>query len=393
MGGPILSAKQRLLVALVIVVAGQSASAATITVRKDGTGDYTQVQPALDAAAEGDTVLIGPGEYTELIPSYIPGYAWDVDVCAYVRVSNLTIIGAGVGQTVLGPTIPQGSRITFSPKCMVWLDGNERHVSGITFRNCYDGIHVIDGPVFVDACAFVDNAGFGIVWQTNGSGGWVRDSQFSSSRLGSTGIGMLGFGSDVLVSNCIFDAADVYVQSVQNIRILSSEIRNSSVGLQLAAGARCIVDDCLIENCAVAGTVLSGVAPHCDILESTVSGGEAAVAVYADATVSAASTVFEGGSNSVFYFANAGPAEVHDCHLIRNGPYTINCNQPEGLPLVVHDFTMNYWGSTDPEVVAGWIKDQNDDPTNFSIVTYLPLADGPVATESVNWGSVKSMFR
>lgn len=127
-----MSTKQRLLVALVIVT------------------------------AEGDTVLIGPGECTELVPSYIPGYARDVDVCAYVRVSNLTIIGAGVGQTVLGSTSPQGNGLTFSPKCMVWLDGNERNMSGITFRICHEGIHVINGPVFVDDCAFVGNAGYGI---------------------------------------------------------------------------------------------------------------------------------------------------------------------------------------------------------------------------------------
>jgi hypothetical protein len=79
--------KLKLVILLVVClgVAGP-ALAATITVEKDGSGDYTQVQPALDAAASGDTVLIGPGEFTELIPSYIPGYAWDVEICAYVRV-------------------------------------------------------------------------------------------------------------------------------------------------------------------------------------------------------------------------------------------------------------------------------------------------------------------
>ena len=120
-------------ISLILVVAAQSGLAATITVEKDGSGDFTQVQPALDAAASGDTVLIGPGEFTELIPSYIPGYAWDVDVCAYVRVPNLTIIGAGAGQTILGPTSYIGSKQTFSPKCMVWLDGNDRFV--VIFHN------------------------------------------------------------------------------------------------------------------------------------------------------------------------------------------------------------------------------------------------------------------
>ena len=33
--------------------------AATITVESDGSGDYTEIQPALDAAADGDTVRVG----------------------------------------------------------------------------------------------------------------------------------------------------------------------------------------------------------------------------------------------------------------------------------------------------------------------------------------------
>ncbi len=37
--------------------------AATITVDRNGGGDYTEIQPAIDAAADGDTVLVQPGEY------------------------------------------------------------------------------------------------------------------------------------------------------------------------------------------------------------------------------------------------------------------------------------------------------------------------------------------
>jgi len=176
-----LKVKLLCLVSLIVVAAVQGGLAATITVEKDGSGDYTQVQPALDAAASGDTVLIGPGEFTELIPSYIPGYAWDVEVCAYVRVPNLTIIGAGAGQTILGPTSYQGSTQTYSPKCMVWLDGNERFVEGITFRNCFEGMHIVEGPLYVDGCEFLNNGRYGIIWGTNGQGGYVRNSHFSST--------------------------------------------------------------------------------------------------------------------------------------------------------------------------------------------------------------------
>lgn len=185
---------------IIVALMALGASAATISVEKDGSGDYTQVQPALDAAASGDTVLIGPGEFTELIPSYIPGYAWDVEVCAFVRVPNLTIIGAGEGQTVLGPTSYNGSTQTFSPKCMVWLDGNERFVEGITFRNCYDGMHIVEGPLFVDHCEFLNNGGFGIIWGTNASGGYVRNSSFSSTVINNDGLSVIWGGPTYLLN-------------------------------------------------------------------------------------------------------------------------------------------------------------------------------------------------
>ena len=60
-------------VAAVVLLCSSSAFAATITVERDGSGDFTTIQPALDAVASGDTIRIGPGDYTESEPSYIPG--------------------------------------------------------------------------------------------------------------------------------------------------------------------------------------------------------------------------------------------------------------------------------------------------------------------------------
>ncbi|MCD4827913.1 MAG: hypothetical protein K8R90_00590, partial [Candidatus Cloacimonetes bacterium] len=51
-----------LLVALCLAVA---LSGVTLTVRQDGMGDYTEIQSAIDASADGDTVLAWPGRYFE----------------------------------------------------------------------------------------------------------------------------------------------------------------------------------------------------------------------------------------------------------------------------------------------------------------------------------------
>src|SRR6185369_17485454 len=43
------------------------ATGATLTVRKDGTGNYTTIQSAVNAMAARDTCLVGPGAYAERI--------------------------------------------------------------------------------------------------------------------------------------------------------------------------------------------------------------------------------------------------------------------------------------------------------------------------------------
>ena len=203
-----MAAKRISLLLIVLGLAANAAIAATITVRKDGTGDYIRIQPALDAAASGDTVLIGPGEYTTLNPSYIPGYAWDVDVGAYVRVPDLTLIGAGAGLTVIGPTSYQGDSQTFSPKALVWLEGDLRRIEGITFRNCYEGIHAIDGPIFVEGCSF-ENNGIGVIWKTDESGGHILDSSVETSVGGALSIGMIGSGSGIEISGLVSSGGQV----------------------------------------------------------------------------------------------------------------------------------------------------------------------------------------
>jgi hypothetical protein len=49
--------------ALSIALSGAPGAAGTIVVDPGGAGDFSHIQPALDAAADGDTVLVKPGEY------------------------------------------------------------------------------------------------------------------------------------------------------------------------------------------------------------------------------------------------------------------------------------------------------------------------------------------
>ena len=52
----------------------------------------------------------------------------------------------------------------------------------------------------------------------------------------------------------------------------------------------------------------------------------------------------------------------------------------------------NWWGTTDPEEVESWILFWDWGPLNV-VVDYLPMADGPMATEPVSWSEMKALFR
>ncbi len=64
-------------------------SAKTWYVEKDGSADFTVIQNAVDAAAAGDTIRIGPGRFEEFRGYVYPAGVYDI--CLYNTHSELTV--------------------------------------------------------------------------------------------------------------------------------------------------------------------------------------------------------------------------------------------------------------------------------------------------------------
>jgi len=84
---------------LCAVLLAVPATAATITVATDGTGDYITVYDALEAATEGDTILIRNGTYTETM-------------ALIITKNNIALMGENVDMVTL--FTPVGVGVTIS---------------------------------------------------------------------------------------------------------------------------------------------------------------------------------------------------------------------------------------------------------------------------------------
>ncbi len=360
------------LVVLAVFWSTAGAHAGTIRVERDGSGDYTTLQPALDAAAVGDTVLIGPGEYTELTSQYLPGNGGWVQVVGYVKDPGLTIVGSGEQATILGPSEYTPGIVINS---LAYLLSGDLTVQGLTIRNCSEGMHIDNGRIYIYDCRFEGNQ-TGIGWYSTDSGGGVWDSSFTSTISNSNGVFFLGSGHGLLISKCNFSGSSLIIQDLTDVQINDCEINGGTFGIQLELGSEVLVNNCFFHDLSVAGIgVLSS--SRCIVGNSEISGGVVAVSIDGQGYFEANNSIFRGGSQCIFDLHQIQASNVNYSDLIRGGgDYSIICTQFPSDGAVRHDFRGNYWGTTDPAQIEAWILDGHDDPNIRAEVLYTPFATG-----------------
>jgi len=378
-----------ILFAIVAIISmGGSAHAESWRVEQLGSGEFTTIQDAVDAAADGDTILIGPGHYKDMHQVEQSGFTPEV-VVSWEDARELTFIGVGPDQVILGPD--EYNEFDLGPKG-IYHPGSERvHVSGISFQNFYVALR-ISGGCEVDNCIF--NFSYEGIAQIGAGICRVTNCEFHH-QLFSYGIASWN-ATEFTVENCLFEKAKVYFDGISNVTV-------SDCSFDGMIGSFVGSDGSFINNVAAVNYNHSlYISSHSQVLiqdcEFSVlpDGGRILHVVDYGTNVEINDSIFSGGWFATMHFRVSPTVVARGNHFIK-GPesdaFTVRI-QDWSIPFNGSiDLRGNYWGTDNPSLVAQWIYDGVDDPEIHVEVQYLPIADGPLPTEKISLGGLKAMYR
>lgn len=364
----------------------QDARARTWRVELDGSGDFRDIQPAVEAASPGDTIRIGPGRYQTLHPIVAP--AWTEETIVAVTKDNLTFIGAGADLTILGKTsyyAPEGQ----DPKGICSVDSYDVSISSLTIENMKQGIYWWQGTIAVDNCTFRGFANAIGCWVSAGS---IEDCHFEISNNGKALAPDL---TDALsVTRCSFigyGQGFVTGASAHNIDFVDCEFRDNRTAMvydRWSTGT--------IQNTTITGSIFAGLMvtynSQVDLAGVNIDGGEYGLIIMDGSVVNGSNVVLQGTSVAALNVASESRVTLNNSHVLPYSGVGVRTYAYFGSPVVL-DLTGNYWGTTDTNSIDSMILDVNDNPSVHCTVLYEPFANGQVPTETTTWGDLKSLFR
>ena len=366
-----------------------SALARTWQVEKDGSGDFRIIQEAVDAAVSGDTIQVGPGRFDDFADFTAP--AWTREVIIGVTKNNLTFIGSGFEETIIGPEVmyePPG----LPPMGIACIENYFCEFRDLRVENVYNGIYWAHGRVEVSNCTF-----FGCpngVYLFNDGGGLVKDSTFVSTFRQHDGIITFSPCRDILVIDCIFSGlgSGVDFNGTDNAEVSSCQFSCETTAIHFGQGSEGSASNNTAADPTGLGVWVSSNSSAV-LTNNTIFGSFSSLYLDSWAHVSGSGNVFSGGPEvGTIFLGGASTATLNGNHILKSGDWAVFLVY-YFYELIEQDLTGNFWGTTDPDSISSWIWDYNDDPTIHSVVNFEPFADGPVPAEEKSFGSIKAMFR
>lgn len=350
---------------------------------QDGTGDFTTIQPAVNSASLGDTILVGPGEYRDYGPYTSPDGSWTISTCVGVGVDSLTIIGTNRDGVRIGP--PPAPPSPSQPDGVAPAPGvSFIRIESLTIENAWDGFNVKGGAV-ATLCTFRENR-VGIIY-TGDSGIRVFECLFDNN---SDGFNSYQAASGISIANCEARLGSVgfYLGSATGVQISSCEVRDCGAGIGVSSSTDIFVYNCTIANC-VCGVEIHDYS-NVTISDSDISGS--GCALYSGfASVQASGNIFRGASLRTLTLANAS-GSFHGNHILKGSQFSVYMYYTTPQPIHV-DMRNNYWGTTSADSVRAWIWDHSDDPSVYGVVDFEPFSPTPLPTEKKSLGGVKGLYK
>lgn len=365
---------------------GPGAHARLWRVERDGSGDYSTIQPAIDAAAPGDTIQLGPGRYTETTSTSFPGFT--VQSHAVVEKGPLTFLARAPGQSIIGPTGrhdvglgPHGMSVSATAAGIT--------VDGLVIENVFDGIYALHGLT-------------------------IRASTFRGSFHGVSAFAVVNLAIRASQFEANDRAVSIGPNAVSPEISRSAFLGNISHAVAFIACANAFVDSCAIEGPGTGVTIQQGswgrierstisstARPAVDIAidaiasvtESRLLAGTWTLAVSARSTAFVTRSVIKGGLYASAYFSGQSSVAIEQSDILGSGAWTAQADDYITDPVVHLNLKNNYWGTASSSLVASWIHDGVDDPSIKAIIDFEPILVTPVASTQTSMGALKGRFR
>jgi len=380
---------------LALMHCGLGALSATLTVERDGSGDFFVIQDAVDAAASGDTIMIGPGRFDEGQVVSVPG--WTEYVRVLVKQEHLTIIGAGVDQTIIGPNSPWDLSQGFNMGVEGgpgW--GNDTViVKGVSFENMGYAVHSFPASnLFIEDCRFSGN--HYSIFAINGVSVDVVGCEFRFMPRDGKFL-FLDNNPVVAVTGSTFTLADEshWIQLAVQFQGSYGEISDcifidGTVGLALSVGSSFKVNRCSFVGQERWGMLVNGGA-SLEMVDSRFEDQDTAFFLSNIGKSTITRTEIASVSRDVVRFdSSGGDFSITDSILAHGPQYTIYQFSPCDKDSVEYphiDMTNNDWGTTIADSIESWIS------TCTFVVDYEPFVGQETPVEDSSLGSFKSMFR
>jgi hypothetical protein len=399
------------LVATFVLIALAGASMSTTTtartwrVEKDGSGDYKIIQDAVDVAASGDTVRVGPGRFDDMRLVTTPG--WADSVIVQVKQYELTIIGSGP-ETIIGKDEPWDDVLGDHRKGIATSDYWGNHVlrvEDLKIENMRDGIYTSfeyepGGTLEVRNCEFHMND-LSLLLIGHFSRDRFVDCRFdqlarNKSHVAAHWHEYLEFDhcEFVLPENHEWNQSHASFNVIQQVRIRDCVFLDGFVGFEINTCSDFVMERCRFdgqENLGVNASILSNVRMVASAFENQ------RVAIKSsqfDNEIDIDGCTFAGIEEYTFYISFTGGMHVNGCDLSGGVRGIVWCeDRPPCADVMTLDFTQNYWGTDDPDSISSLIRDNNDSSDACFLIDFLPFASESTPKEPRTLGDVKRMFR